>query len=99
MIDIHQNFCLDPFGRKVHVKFYKLPHFTYDITGQHYRPVLSNISLPELLSKWRRQLLKFRSPRSGQTREKEAGILLTIQEPGTDYTVTRFITFFYTKSL
>ena len=26
------------------MKFHKLPHFTRDVTGQHYRPVLSRLS-------------------------------------------------------
>ena len=40
------------------MKFHKLPHFTRDVTGQHYRPVLSDVSLPRLSE--RRRRLKFR---------------------------------------
>ena len=40
------------------MKFHKLPHLTRDVTGQHYRPVLSDVSLPRLSE--RRKRLKFR---------------------------------------
>ena len=30
------------------MKFHKLPHFTRDVTGQHYRPVPSDVSLPRI---------------------------------------------------
>ena len=30
------------------VKFHKLPHLTRNVTGQHYCPVLSDVSLPRL---------------------------------------------------
>ena len=40
------------------MKFHKLPHLTRDITGQHYRPVLSDVCLPRLRE--RRRQLKFR---------------------------------------
>ena len=40
------------------VKVHKLPHLTRDVTGQHYHPVLSDVSLPRLSE--RRRRLKFR---------------------------------------
>ena len=40
------------------MKFHKLPHLTRDVTGQHYRPVPSDVSLPRLSERGRR--LKFR---------------------------------------
>ena len=40
------------------MKFHKLPHLTRDVTGQHYRPVPSDVSLPRLSE--RRRRLKFR---------------------------------------
>ena len=40
------------------VKFHKLPHLTSDVTGQHFRQVLSDVSLPRLSE--RRRRLKFR---------------------------------------
>ena len=40
------------------MKFHKLPHFTRDVTGQHYRPLPSDVSLPRLSE--RRRRLKFR---------------------------------------
>ena len=42
------------------MKFHKLPHFTRDVTGQHYRPVPSDVSLPRISE--RRRRLKFRLP-------------------------------------
>jgi len=53
-------FCLDPFALKLHMKSHELPHLTCDITGQHYRLVLSDVSLPRLCE--RRRGLKFRLP-------------------------------------
>ena len=40
------------------IDVHKLPHFTRDVTGQHYRPVPSDVSLPRLSE--RRRRLKFR---------------------------------------
>ena len=40
------------------MKFHKLPHFTRDVTGQHYRPLPSDVSLPRISE--RRRRLKFR---------------------------------------
>ena len=40
------------------MKFHKLPLLTRDVTGRHYRPVLSDVSLPRLSE--RRRGLKFR---------------------------------------
>ena len=40
------------------MKFHKLLHLTRDVTGQHYRPVPSDVSLPSLRE--RRRRLKFR---------------------------------------
>ena len=40
------------------MKFHKLLQLTRDITGQHYRPVPSDVSLPRLSE--RRRRLKFR---------------------------------------
>ena len=56
MIDVHQTqrFCL----AKVACEFHKLPLLTRDVTGRHYRPVLSDVSLPRLSE--RRRRLKFR---------------------------------------
>ena len=52
-------FCLDLFLRwRSRVKFHKLPHLTRDVTGQHYRPVPSDVSLPRLSE--RRRRLKFK---------------------------------------
>ena len=61
MIGVHQNLTVLSrlvFARRLGVKFHKLPHFTHDVTGQHYRPVPSDISLPRLSE--RRRRLKFR---------------------------------------
>ena len=47
MIDVHQNLTvLSRLVFALNVKFHKLPHFTPDVTGQHYHPVLSDVSLP-----------------------------------------------------
>ena len=57
MIGVHQN--LTVLSKLVFArKFHKLPHFTRDVTGQHYRPVPSDVSLPRLSE--RRRRLKFR---------------------------------------
>ena len=40
------------------MKFHKLPHFTRDVTGQHYRRLPSDVSLPRISE--RRRRLKFR---------------------------------------
>ena len=40
------------------MKFYKLPRLARDVTGLHYRPVLSDVFLPKLSE--RRRRLKFR---------------------------------------
>ena len=40
------------------MKFHKLLHLTRDVTGQHYLPVPSDVSLPRLIE--RRRRLKFR---------------------------------------
>ena len=40
------------------MKFHKLPYFTRDVTGQHYRPLPSDVSLPRISE--RRRRLKFR---------------------------------------
>ena len=54
-----QRFCLDLFlCWRSRVKFHKLLHLTRDVTGQHYRPVPSDVSLPRLSK--RRRRLKFR---------------------------------------
>ena len=45
MIDVHQN--LTVLSRLVFA-LHKLPHLTRDVTGQHYRPVLSHVSLQRL---------------------------------------------------
>ena len=39
------------------MKFHKLPHFTRDVTGQHYRRLPSDVSLPRIgsFSKTRRR--------------------------------------------
>ena len=61
MIDVHQNLTVLSrlvFALKVACEFHKLPHFTRDVTGRHYRPVLSDVSLPRLSE--RRRRLKFR---------------------------------------
>ena len=55
MIDVHQNLVL---SRRFCGEVHKLPHLTHDVTGQHYRPVLSDVSLPRLSE--RRRRLKFR---------------------------------------
>ena len=52
-------FCLDLLLRwRSREKFHKLLHLTRDVTGQHYRPVPSDVSLPSLRE--RRRRLKFR---------------------------------------
>ena len=52
-------FCLDLLLRwRSRVKFHKLLHLTCDVTGQHYRPVPSDVSLLRLSE--RRRRLKFR---------------------------------------
>ena len=57
MIDVNQN--LTVLSRLVsRVKFHKLPHFTRDVTGQHYRRLPSDVSLPRISE--RRRRLKFR---------------------------------------
>ena len=45
------------------MKFHKLPHFTRDVTGQHYRRLPSDVSLPRISK--RRRRLKFRLPSNG----------------------------------
>ena len=49
--------------RRSRVKFHKLPLLTRDVTGRHYRPVLSDVSLPRLSE--RRRRLKFRLNNQG----------------------------------
>ena len=57
MIDFNQN--LTVLSRLVFpLKFHKLSHFTRDVIRQHYRLVLSDVSLPRLSE--RRRRLKFR---------------------------------------
>ena len=61
MIDVHQNLTVLSrlvFALKVACEIFKLPHLTCDVTGQHYRPVPSDVSLPRLRK--RKRQLKFR---------------------------------------
>ena len=54
-----ERFCLDLFLRwRSRVKFHKLRQLARDFTGQHYCPVLSDVSLLRLSE--RRRWLKFR---------------------------------------
>ena len=68
MNDVHQN--LTVLSRLVFA-LHKLPHLTGGVTGQHYRPVLSDVSLPRLSE--RRSRLKFRlRPLTGKESSGEA---------------------------
>ena len=61
MIDVNQNLTVLSrlvFTLKVACEFHKLPHFTRDVTGQHYRRLPSDVSLPRISE--RRRRLKFR---------------------------------------
>ena len=50
-------FCLDTFAPKVASDISEITTLTRDVTGQHYCPVLSDVSLPKLSEM---RLLKFR---------------------------------------